>query len=72
MTPAVGTSANVGFIPTSPCADAGFWIDPPVSSARPSTAMLAATAVAVPALLPPGKNPRPAALYVGPAKLSLA
>ena len=34
--------------------------------------MLAATAVAVPALLPPGRNSRPAALRVGPAQLSLA
>ena len=62
MTPAFGTSAKVGLMPTSPCAEAGFWIEPPVSSARPSTAMLAATAVAVPALLPPGRNSRPAAL----------
>ena len=37
-------------MPTRPCAEAGFWIDPPVSSARPNTARLAPTAVAVPAL----------------------
>ena len=61
-TPVFGTSAKVGLMPTSPWAAAGFWIDPPVSSASPSTAKLAATAVAVPALLPPGRNCRPAAL----------
>src|SRR5262245_46487493 len=64
MTPAFGTSPNVGLMPTSPWADAGFWIDPPVSSARPSTQKLAPTAVAVPALEPPGRNSRPAELYV--------
>jgi len=37
-------------------------MEPPVSSAKPSTAMLEATAQAVPALLPPGRNSRPAAL----------
>ena len=72
MTPALGTRAKVGLMPTSPCAEAGFWIEPPVSSARPSTAMLAATAVAVPALLPPGSRSGAAALSVGPAQLSLA
>src|SRR3954470_16286691 len=47
-TPLFGTSANVGLMLTSDCAAAGFWMDPPVSSARPMTAKLAATAVAVP------------------------
>ena len=37
-------------MPNSACAAAGFWIvDPPVSSARPGTAIDAETAVAVPA-----------------------
>ena len=59
-------------MPTSPCAEAGFWIEPPVSSARPSTARLAPTAVAVPALLPPGRQSGAAEFRVGPAQLSLA
>lgn len=72
MTPAFGTKPKLGLMPTKPRADAGFWIDPPVSSAKPSTAMLAATAVAVPALPPPGSRSGTAAFRVGPAQLSLA
>ncbi len=59
-------------MPTRSCAEAGFWIEPPVSSARPSTAMLAPTAVAVPALLPPGTRSGSTTLSVGPAQLSSA
>ena len=33
ITPALGTRAKVGLMPTRPWAEAGFWIDPPVSSA---------------------------------------
>jgi hypothetical protein len=38
MTPELGTSAKVGLMPTRPCAAAGFWMEPPVSSAKPMTA----------------------------------
>ena len=66
-TPALGTSAWVGLMPTNPWAEAGFWIEPPVSSASPSTAIEAATAVAVPDELAPGTRSGAAALMVGPA-----
>ena len=71
-TPALGTRAWVGLMPTNPCAEAGFWIEPPVSSAKPNTAIEVATAVAVPAELAPGTRSGMAALIVGPAQLSLA
>ena len=62
----------LGLMPTRACAEAGFWIEPPVSSASPSTAMPDATAVAVPALLAPGARCGTTAFKVGPAQLSLA
>ena len=58
MRPAFGTKTVVGLIPTIAYADSGFWIEPPISSIRPSVTMLAVTAQAVPALLPPEKNSR--------------
>ena len=59
----------VGLMPTRSCAAAGFCIDPPVSSARPSTTIPEATAAAVPALLPPGTLSTFATFKVGPAQL---
>src|SRR6267142_2174070 len=70
--PVVGTRPNVVFTPTSPLAPAGFWIDPPVSSAVPSVAKLALTLTAVPLLLPPGARPTLYALSVGPKVLLFA
>src|SRR5690606_14498659 len=63
---------KVGLMPTSACAPAGFWIEPPVSSAMPAATKLAAVAVAEPLLLAPGASVKPYALYVGPSKLVLA
>ena len=59
-------------MPTRSWADAGFWIEPPVSSASPMTTMPVATAAADPALLPPGAASGLTGLSVGPAQLSLA
>src|SRR3954469_3978175 len=70
--PLVGTRPNVVLMPTSACAPAGFWMEPPVSSAVPMVAKLAEVAVAVPLLLPPGARSWTTALYVGPKKLVLA
>src|SRR3954452_19319369 len=70
--PVVGTRPKVVFTPTSPFAPAGFWIDPPVSSAVPSVAKLPLTAMPVPLLLPPGAWARLYAAYVGPNVLVFA
>src|ERR1700733_16260264 len=47
-------------------------MEPPVSSARPTTAKLPDTAVAVPLELAPGAIARSTALKVGPSQLELA
>ena len=65
-------AAHVGLMPTRLCAAAGFWMLPPVSSPTPHTAKPAATAVAVPLLLPPGTSARFTALNVGPSHEELA
>ncbi len=65
-------SAKLGLTLTRLCAAPGFWIEPPVSSARPTTAKLAETAVAVPLELAPGQIERSTALKVGPSQLELA
>ena len=65
--PPVGTSPCVVLTPTRLCAADGFWMDPPVSSPMPHTAMPAATAVAVPVLLAPGTRSALTALKVRPS-----
>ena len=55
-------------MPTRLCAAAGFWIEPPVSSATPHVAKPAATAVAVPALLAPDASVGLTALSVTPSQ----
>src|SRR5688572_23441908 len=52
--PSIGTSPCVGRIPTRLWKLDGLWIDRPVSVPRPSTAMEALTALAVPPDDPPG------------------
>ncbi len=59
-------------IPTKPWEEVGFWIEPAVSSARPSAAKPDETAVAVPALLAPGARPSNTGLSVAPAQLCRA
>ena len=53
-------------MPTNACAAAGFWMEPPVSVPRPSTAKLLFTAVAVPPLDPPGAGWRTRFLPLDP------
>ena len=71
-TPVLGTRAWVGLMPTRAWAAAGFWMEPPVSSAMPSTAMPEATAVALPADEAPGARSGATAVRVGPAQELLA
>src|SRR5262245_51169665 len=65
-TPRVGISPNVGFNPTTPHADAGIRIDPPVSVPMDAHPMPAATAAPEPPLEPPGDRLGSCGLCTGP------
>jgi hypothetical protein len=60
------TRPYVGFIATVPVSEPGWRIDPPVSLPSESVTMPAATAAALPPLLPPGTRSRSHGLCVGP------
>ena len=59
-------SPYVGLRPTTPVSDAGWRTEPPVSVPRAHTASPAATAAALPPLLPPGTVSRSHGLWTGP------
>ena len=56
----------VGFRPTMPQSEAGWRIDPPVSLPSAAAQRPAATAAALPALLPPGTRDASHGLRTGP------